>query len=83
MIGYCDACGKHTQTDRAHIRSKGAGGSMNADNIMHFCRIHHIEQHQYGWHKFVGQYPNVLVELHRKGWEFTFMFGIMKLVRKT
>jgi hypothetical protein len=56
---------------------------MNADNIMHFCRIHHIEQHQYGWHKFVGQYPNVLVELHRKGWEFTFMFGIMKLVRKT
>lgn len=82
MNGQCDACLRHDVLDRAHIRSRGAGGGWDDDNIMYFCRKCHQLQHQYGWHRFSCANPRVKSILAEKGWEFQELFGVMKLVKK-
>lgn len=68
-----------TPTDRAHIKSKGAGGSMAANNLVPLCRQHHIEQHTCGWSQFVIRHPQLIEPLARKGWALKEEFGILRL----
>lgn len=75
---YCVACGK-TPTDRCHIRSKGAGGTWDADNIMPLCRACHQTQHRLGWHTFTERNPAVYLELKVRGFSFVKEFGIVRL----
>lgn len=62
-------CG-NSQVDRAHIKSKGSGGTWDEDNIIHLCRNHHVEQHKLGWNRFAERYPAVAMILIEKGWEY-------------
>lgn len=67
--------------DRAHIRSKGSGGSMDESNILFLCRICHREQHAYGWNRLVAEHPGFDKVLLDKGFEIVEEFGINKLRR--
>jgi hypothetical protein len=68
--------------DRAHIRSKGAGGTWGDENIMLLCRNHHIEQHALGWFKFCEKYRRAEEALEKRGWVISDEFGRKKLIRK-
>lgn len=76
----CVICGS-VEVDRAHIRSKGAGGSMDASNLTLLCRKHHSEQHRVGWESFCTKYPKMEKELNSKGWKFERINGHWKLTR--
>ena len=82
MDSKCQACGQIGIVDRAHIRSKGAGGSWDSDNIILLCRKHHQESHSLGWYRFVILYPKIMFILEEKGFEFKNIFGIMKLIKR-
>ena len=82
MTGRCECCHKTAQLDRAHIRSKGAGGKWDADNILMLCRICHVAQHKMGWDTLLLQYPNLIEVLDEKGWAIEELFGIRKLRKK-
>ena len=65
----CDICGKRP-TDACHIRTKGAGGHDEHNNLMSLCREHHTEQHQIGFYKMVQKYPFFGQFLAQKNWIF-------------
>lgn len=77
----CVACGK-VPTDRAHVRSAGAGGPMNESNIIQLCRLDHRLQHSLGWNRFIEKYPNVGKKLNEMGFEIQDVFGVRKLCKK-
>lgn len=77
----CVACGSRP-SDRCHVRSRGAGGGWEEENILLLCRRHHVEQHQIGWMKFSLKYPMVLWELEKKGWRLEMVLGRNKLVKE-
>ena len=79
---HCEACGRFHPLDRAHIKSKGSGGSMGPDNLLALCRVCHQAQHRWGWAKFVEEFPRVARELERRGWEIREELGVMRLRRK-
>lgn len=82
MNGQCIACSKRGQIDRAHIRSKGAGGSWDDENILYLCRECHRRQHALGWYRFTRKFPSVAEALDAKGWKIREELGQMKLRRK-
>lgn len=81
MLGKCLACGFITEVDKAHIKTKKSGGTMDDWNIMLLCRRHHVEQHKIGIATFVTKYRSVEIELKNKGWEVQEIFGQRKLLR--
>jgi 5-methylcytosine-specific restriction endonuclease McrA len=74
----CLVCGHH-EVDRAHIKTRGAGGSDKRWNIMELCRVCHTEQHKIGLIKFILKYPDVKTALERKGWTLERVFGRTRL----
>ena len=64
----CVVC-RRTPTDRAHIKSRGAGGTWEDWNIMMLCRSCHITQHSIGWPEFAFRNHQVLFRLQEMGWE--------------
>jgi predicted restriction endonuclease len=62
----CFVCGE-SPVDRAHIKSRGAGGCDEDWNIILLCRQCHQTQHVYGWIRFCEKYPIVGSELRRRG----------------
>jgi len=46
-----------------HIRSRGAGGGDNPENLLALCTDHHTEIHQYGWQSFAFLHPSLLDRL--------------------
>jgi hypothetical protein len=77
----CVACGYFGIVDRAHIKSKGAGGTMDESNILLFCRGCHATQHRLGFRLMCERFPSVAAALKEKGWKFVNEFGRSKLVR--
>lgn len=56
--GCCvNGCNQRAQV--AHIKSRGAGGSNDPDNVVPLCWLHHTEQHTLGWPRFRKRYPEV------------------------
>lgn len=43
--GICEICGKKTQTEKHHIKTKGSGGDDTKDNLIEVCRICHTKIH--------------------------------------
>ena len=43
--GICEICGKKTQTEKHHIKTKGSGGNDTEENLIEVCRICHIKIH--------------------------------------
>lgn len=42
--------------DKHHIKSRGAGGSNEPDNLINLCRFHHTEVHGIGRWTFAKKY---------------------------
>lgn len=82
MKGKCEACLQEGDIDRAHILSRGAGGTYEENNIMALCRSCHQEMHWYGWPAFAERNLDVHWALKRRGWEVKEIFGQRKLVKK-
>lgn len=81
MLGVCVACGVYGVQDRAHVKSRKSGGTWDDFNIILLCRKHHVESHNIGWVKFVSKFPNVELELNKKGWVIESLFGRVRLIR--
>lgn len=79
--GICVACNIYKPLDRCHIKSKGAGGSMDLNNILMMCRFCHVEQHKTGIGTFAMKNPSVRQAMKMKGLEVVWLFGSWK-VRK-
>jgi len=65
----CLVCGRRP-CDPCHIRSRGAGGPDTDWNVVAFCRIHHREQHDKGWKRFLTKYFHVRFALEAMEWKF-------------
>lgn len=76
----CLICGQ--RADRCHIKSKGAGGGVDEENIMHLCRTHHVLQHTVGWGRLMQRFPVVEAELLKKGWVLEERFGVWKVLKR-
>lgn len=76
----CFVC-KKSPADRAHIKSRGAGGGLDHENIILLCRDHHMLSHSLGWRSFCDKFPGVEVELNSRGFVFEQIFGFWKLVK--
>lgn len=44
--GICEVCGKFTQTEKHHIKTRGSGGDDTPDNLIEVCRNCHIKIHK-------------------------------------
>jgi hypothetical protein len=82
MKDRCVACGLFGVVDRAHLKTRGAGAGWGDDEWIALCRMHHVEQGQSGWHRFLLKYPAVADAIEKRGWEVREIFGVFKLVRK-
>lgn len=78
----CQACNKFKPLDRAHIKTKGSGGTWDDDNILMLCRECHQKQHYIGFFKLCKLYPSLEEILNEKGWFFNHHFGVTKLRKK-
>ncbi len=76
----CVICGR-LQVDSAHIKSRGSGGSMEPNNLLPLCRLHHQRQHQLGFARMCDDYPALRSALEERGWEIREEFGIKRLRR--
>lgn len=77
----CVVC-KSQKVDKAHIKTRGSGGSSEPWNLIDLCRQHHQLQHSIGFFNLCVKYPDVYKELKQKGWEFKEIFGVIRLIRK-
>ncbi len=73
----CLICG-NPEVDACHIKSRGSGGDDSEENLISFCRIHHIEQHKIGWYRMARKYTQVADYLYAKDWTFTPLGKIVK-----
>jgi len=80
MLNVCAVCGK-SKTDRAHIRTRGAGAGWESWEYIYLCRWHHSEQGHLNWPRFVEKYPKVIHELTKRGWHIVEEFGVKKIRR--
>ncbi len=51
----CKVCGKRP-VDPHHIRSRGAGGGDELENLLPLCRQHHVEWHTIGGKSMTKKY---------------------------
>lgn len=65
----CEACGRRG-CDPCHVRTYAVTGLDEEWNMIPLCRLHHVEQHQIGWHKFSHKYIGVAAALLKRGWDF-------------
>lgn len=79
--GRCEVC-RGTPVDRCHIKSKGAGGTWDDDNILLMCRTHHQLQHAIGWVGLIARFPILALVLEAKGWEVVSQTGRQRLLKK-
>jgi len=52
---FCEICGYHADPPH-HIRTRGAGGSDEASNLLSLCTAHHTEAHTIGVWSFANKY---------------------------
>ena len=57
-----------------HLKTRGAGGSDDYENIMPLCRKHHTEIHSSGKNRFVEKY-RLQSWMRERGWVFEFFNG--------
>jgi hypothetical protein len=70
----CLVCGSPF-VDKAHVKTRGSGGTNEDHNLMLLCRLHHSEQHQIGIATFAMKYDSVMDWLIENGWELEVVNG--------
>ena len=69
-VGYwidkpsCEACGIPAEPPH-HIRTRGAGGSDDAGNLLSLCVVHHKQAHTEGVETFAARYPKLAGKIRR------------------
>ena len=68
----CTICGKNGDglVTYHHLKSRGAGGSDEENNLMSLCQAHHNEIHQKGLIHFEEKYKTVRKWLQNHSWVF-------------
>ena len=66
-IKRCEVCSR-APAERDHIRTRGAGGGDEPENIQWLCREHHQQRHRIGIKSFALKYNRPI----------TFEFGYPK-----
>jgi len=59
MHPNCEACFKPALGWPHHIRSRGAGGSDDHDNLISLCSSCHVRIHTMGWVRFTQENPHI------------------------
>jgi hypothetical protein len=59
----CAVCGRRPPNDPHHLKSRGAGGGDEPENLLSLCREHHTEMHKIGALTFLKKYPHVGMRL--------------------
>ncbi len=54
---FCSICGNYSAAPH-HIRTRGAGGSDEAKNLLALCATHHTEVHTMGVMSFADKYSH-------------------------
>lgn len=75
----CAACGVPGPSDPAHIRSRGAGGHDEWNNVLPLCRPCHTLQHSRGFVKMIAHFPKLASELRARGFEIVEIGGFTVL----
>lgn len=70
----CAACNKPPPSDPDHIRSRGAGGRDDLDNLWPLCRRCHNIRHKNGLNYLIDKFPKAKKELSRRGWYYDEVF---------
>lgn len=65
----CLIC-SNNESDRHHVKTRGAGGTDDDFNLMNLCRIHHVEIHKIGNTRFAVKYYKAKHWLTDNGWAF-------------
>lgn len=52
---FCEICGYYSAAPH-HIKTRGAGGSDEAKNLLALCTTHHTEAHTIGVMSFADKY---------------------------
>lgn len=60
---------KSTLVDPAHVRTRGAVGDVDVDNVVPLCRVHHTEQHNIGIHTFQSKHGIDMEAEAKKVWD--------------
>ena len=55
----CEACGRKTDEWPHHIKTRGAGGKDDPENLLELCREHHAEFHTMGRMHFMWHFPGL------------------------
>ncbi len=71
----CDRFG----CDPCHIKTYATTRNDDPENLLPFCRFHHIEQGQISWKKFCDKYPNVYLVLKKRGFDFNSWDKLIKI----
>jgi hypothetical protein len=63
-VPYCEACGLVKGVEIAHIVGSGAGGPLEAWNVLHLCiNCHRVIVHMKGMEKFTHLYPHLRAKI--------------------
>jgi len=52
----CMVCGSRPPNDPHHLRTRGASGGDELENLVALCRKHHVEIHKIGVKTFIDRY---------------------------
>lgn len=63
----CLVCKRPPPSDPHHVKSRGAGGTDEMENLIPLCRRHHVEIHQIGRKTFVKKYS---LNIHKDFYDF-------------
>lgn len=80
-LSPCVIC-KEIPTDRAHIKTRGAGATWEWWEWMPLCRQHHQIQGQIGWKNMSNRFIIIGEILKQMGWYFQNNFGVWKIRHK-
>lgn len=66
--GFCEICGK-MGVALHHVKSRGAGGGDNEENLMPLCQLHHNEVRAIGLNAFAEKHDAAYKWLAMNGWQ--------------
>ena len=67
-MNYCEACGTAAYGMPHHIKSKGAGGTTDAENMLQLCAPCHIAIHTLGDRRFTELWPHMYTRIAMIKW---------------
>ena len=61
-VPYCEVCRRPAEPPH-HVRTRGAGGGDEPENLLGLCVLHHRQIHDHGADTFAARYPRVAAKI--------------------